>query len=86
MKKNNTKDLDKTKQILFGLSDLMSNFYMKVLQHHEMTETSIYINIKLKNYRITYHNIILFSLFLFYLTYFKFILIYYSNEFINTIR
>jgi len=43
IKKNDTKDLDKTKQILFGLSDLMTNFSMKVLQHHEMTETSIHI-------------------------------------------
>lgn len=40
MKKNDTKDLDKTKQILFGLSDLMSNFSTKVLQHQEMTERS----------------------------------------------
>jgi len=40
IKKNDTKDLDKTKSILFGLSDLMTNFSMKVLQHQEMTETS----------------------------------------------
>jgi hypothetical protein len=41
MKKNDTKDLDKTKSILFGLSDLMTNFSSKVLQHQEMTQTSI---------------------------------------------
>lgn len=44
MKKNDTKDLDKTKQILFSLSDLMSNFSMKVVQHQEMTQQSKFYN------------------------------------------
>ena len=40
IRKNESSDLDRTKQILFELSDLMTNFSVKVLQHHEMTHQS----------------------------------------------
>jgi len=39
-KKEDTTDLDRTRKILFELSDLMTNFSMKVQQHHEMTQQS----------------------------------------------
>ena len=40
-KESEQKDLDKTKKILFELSDLMTNFSAKVLEHQQITQTSI---------------------------------------------
>lgn len=48
IRKNDNADLNKTKQILFELSDLMTNFSMKVHQHQEMTQESKY-NILMNN-------------------------------------
>jgi len=42
LKKEDTSDLDRTRKILFELSDLMTNFSMKVHEHHEMTQQSIH--------------------------------------------
>lgn len=39
-KEKENKTLDKTKTILFELSDLMTNFSTKVMQHHEITQHS----------------------------------------------
>ncbi len=38
LKKEDSSDLDRTRKILFELSDLMTNFSFKVQQHHEMTQ------------------------------------------------
>lgn len=40
LKKEDSTDLDRTRKILFELSDLMTNFSFKVQQHHEMTQQS----------------------------------------------
>lgn len=40
LKKDDSTDLDRTRKILFELSDLMTNFSFKVQQHHEMTQQS----------------------------------------------
>jgi hypothetical protein len=40
-KENESKNLERTKQTLFELSDLMTNFSTKVQQHHEITQNSI---------------------------------------------
>lgn len=40
LKKEDSSDLDRTRKILFELSDLMTNFSFKVQQHHEMTQQS----------------------------------------------
>lgn len=39
-KEAETQNLDKTKKILYDLSDLLTNFSSKVLLHKEMTENS----------------------------------------------
>ena len=44
IKKDDTSDLDKTRKILFELSDLMTNFSFKVQHHQEMTQQSKFIN------------------------------------------
>jgi len=40
LKNEDSTDLDRTRKILFELSDLMTNFSFKVQQHHEMTQQS----------------------------------------------
>jgi hypothetical protein len=40
LKKDDSSDLDRTRKILFELSDLITNFSFKVQQHHEMTQQS----------------------------------------------
>jgi hypothetical protein len=39
-RENESKNLEKTKQTLYELSDLMTNFSSKVSQHHEITQNS----------------------------------------------
>jgi len=39
-KASESKDLEKTKQILFELSDLVNTFSSKVVEQHQMTENS----------------------------------------------
>lgn len=43
-KESEQKDFEKTKQILFELSDLMTNFSAKVIEHQQITQTSKYKN------------------------------------------
>lgn len=45
LKKEDYTDLDRTRKILFELSDLMTNFSFKVQQHHEMTQQSKYFSV-----------------------------------------
>jgi hypothetical protein len=52
-KENESKGMEKTKQILFELSDLMTNFSTKVHQHHEITQNSKYLLLTLSCTRIT---------------------------------
>jgi len=40
LKEADKKDLEKTKQILYELSDMMTNFSSKIKEHQQMTQTS----------------------------------------------